>query len=276
MESKALYAFVDVAPGRTTVTASTSGETQQWVVNTPLAVSAAATNTHDLLKEVEAAGAVGAFLNHLSASTHMAAADHVILLTRHDTAVDIFYAYVARWLRAACPSTTPISFMPLALYAARRSNVETALVVESHNGVVTCTPILDGIVASDVAAHWGDVSADAPLHLRTLPERWVYFAHRLVKVVSSTAAVDVAVADGSTPPTANASVVRNRAEVTGTADLPLLAEVGEHLLLCRRRELSPCLATVVLCGDTATLVEARYAVGLLLSLFLPHSLVTWC
>lgn len=253
---------MDIGPAATVVTMSFANETHTSQLETPAFVKAAATSAQALLVDQSCSREVDGFLSRLATSTRIATADHVTVLARHEMAQEAFYAYVLRWLHSACPPTTTVMLMPLPLYATRLANVDTALVVESHNGVVVCTPVFEGLVVADMAAYWGDVGAHAPAERHTPSECWRHFARVL------TAAMSISEADGA--------CVEGGTQLIPRDEVPFAEEVGLHLERCRRRELGACLSTVLLYGDLATVVEARYSVGLLLSMFLPDSLITWC
>ncbi|KPA86701.1 hypothetical protein ABB37_00795 [Leptomonas pyrrhocoris] len=281
MDQKCTYCFLDIGPVMTTVTTSSANEVHTWEVATPASVGAASVNMEALLVNGCGVAVVDALLRRIAKSAHLATVGHIVLLSRHDTAHDVFYRYVLRWLHGACPSSTPVSVMPLPLYAARLAGVESAVVVECHEGVVMCTPVLEGVVASDAVAHWGDVrEATASDALRSLPECWRHVSRAVMTAMSAAARLlddsEQNSRSGTPFPHSSDDVHKNEVDRRLIDAIPFVYEMEQHLRICRRRELDACLSTVVLYGDVATVVEARYCLGLLLSMFLPDSLVTWC
>jgi hypothetical protein len=229
---------------------------------------------------------VDAFLLQIAKAAPLATASHVLLLTRADATQETFTLYVLRWLRAVCPATTAVSAMPLPLYMTQVAGVTSALVVEGRDGLLSCTPVMEGVVAAELSAHWGDVRAcAATVKAHSLAECWRRVAHIAMEVIAAAARLpendSATITDnGVTPPQRLRSSGAVHAGTTAGAalmhEIPLVTEVQQHLQLCRRRELHACLSTVLLCGDAATVVEARYCMGLVLSLLLPDSLITWC
>ncbi|KPI84230.1 hypothetical protein ABL78_6716 [Leptomonas seymouri] len=282
MDLKLTCCFLDIGPATTTVTTSSETEVHKWQLETPVGVKAALTRTPTCPAVEHGAAVVDAFLHRLAKSAQLATAGHIVLLARTHSVHDYFYLYVLRWLHTACPSSTPVSVMPLPLYAARLAGLASVLVVESNEGVVTCTPVLEDLVAPDVAAQWGDVrAATASAELRSLSQCWWHVSREIMSsVLATTRLPDNGEKDdnsGSTPALhLNACAPKSGVEQRLMDGIPFVCEMEQHFQLCRRRGLDACLSTVLLYGDVATVVEARYCMGLLLSMFLPDSVVTWC
>lgn len=287
METKSAFCLLDIGPCVTTVTTSFANEAQTWQVVTPAAVTAAAVSTASLLlvEGSKAAACMSRFLSRIARFTLMAAVDHVILLTRHDTAPEVFTAYVLRWLRVVCPCTTAVRAMPVVLYAMQLAAVRSALVLEGQGGIVTCTPVLDGVVASGAAACWGDAVVCCSDEYASRTMCWRHAACAAMSAMAATAALEPGGSDdGDTSDDIFPLRLRKDAVATEVCvgkgallhGLPFLDAGQQHVQRCRRQELGACLSTVVLYGEVATDVEARYCMGLVLSVLLPDSLVTWC
>lgn len=268
MESKSSFCFVDIAPSTTTVTTSLSGEARQWHVATPARVAAAAASTQDALLTAGSTEAVDTHLASIATASHLASIEHIFFLTRDYTTQKLFELYVLRWLRSACPATTTVATMPLPLFATQRAGVASALVVDCTAGLLTCTPVLEGVVATEAAGHWGDARVYARTPVRSMAGCWRDAGCAVVAAL--TAASDGAESDRD-------AVSATTAEPQAWwEEVPFMCEVRQHVQQCRLRELDACLSTVLLCGDVATVREARYCMGLVLSLLLPDSAITWC
>lgn len=276
MESKASFCFVDIGPLTTTVTTSFPADARKWQMETPAQVAAAATHMHSCLHASGATSAIDAHLACVAKASHLTTVDHVLFLTRSQCTQELFALYVLRWLHAACPTTTAVSAMPLAIYAILQAGVSSALVVDGTGGVLTCTPVLDGVVAAEGSVHWADVRAYAKDVTQTLPQCWREAATAVMTALTAAPQLGECDGESSSPVLSCATAQSTTAEAAWFDEVPFACEVRQHLQLCRQRELDACLSTVLLFGEAATVVEARYCVCLVLSLLLPDSVVTWC
>ncbi|KAG5476581.1 hypothetical protein CUR178_03752 [Leishmania enriettii] len=260
--------FIDVGLFTMSIYVSFAADMQKWHIDVPLDAAVTLTTTELLLPGGRHSVAMDDLLNAAVKAGRVATMTHVVVLAR-SWVHPLFYAYVMRWLRAAIPLCTSVSQLPSALFAAECAGVASALVVQCDGAVLFCTPVLDGVISTSLESVWGGISNSTTVDASLMEDAFSEIGAHLMELVQrddcdTHLSGNARTGDAGTP---------HSATLTRAEDL--LVAMRKQIKLCQRHELHACLATVVLCGDAATLPAARQCIALLLSASLPDSILTW-
>ncbi|CAJ1009320.1 hypothetical protein Q4I28_004634 [Leishmania naiffi] len=268
MDTGEAAAVIDVGLLMMSISASFADDVQRWHIAVPRDAAVTLTSAELLLPGGKHSVALDRLLHMVVKIGQLATMAHVVVLAR-SWVQPLFYTYVLRWLRAMVPMTTAVSQLPRALFAVQCAGIKSALVVQCDNGVLFCTPVLDGVISAELESVWGDVGTCATVDVPLMEDCFREVGTRLIEVMRRDSCDVHRMCDSrGTCPTAQQLVSLNCAE-------DMYLTVKQHVALCQMRELRPCLATVVLCGDSTALPAARQCIALLVSAWLPDSVLTW-
>ncbi|CAG9576242.1 hypothetical protein LMJF_26_0058 [Leishmania major strain Friedlin] len=259
---------IDVGRSMISVCVSSAGEVQRWHVAVSRDAAVTLTAADLLVPGGRHSVALDRLLDMAVTTMRLATMTQVVVLSR-SWVHPLFYTYVMRWLCAGVPSTTCVSQVPQALFAVQCAGVKSALVVQCDNGVLFATPVLDGVISSELESVWGDLGTSATVGAPLVEDCFREVRDRLIEFMQR----NDQQADCKGHSEATCSGTPQSTLLTCAEDLFLAVE--QHIAACRKRELRACIETVVLCGDDVIAPATRQLIALVLSASLPDSLLMW-